>query len=201
MAKRKPAAAADPPAARLSIELVALDDVRAAPRNPKLHSPAVRGSIERFGFADPLLRDGRTGLLVAGHGRLEALRAARAAGQAPPAGVETDATGAWLVPVTCGWASRSDAEAEAFLVAHNQTTIAGGWDDAALGAMLRDLAAVVPDLGDLPLGFDDASLAGLLAGPAAPSFTPAGPDEQHALDELAPKPCPHCGKDTRVTPS
>jgi len=53
-------------------------------------------------------------------------------GQDAPDGIEVDKAGAWLLPVQRGWASRSDQEAEAFLVAHNRLTEQGGWDEAEL---------------------------------------------------------------------
>ena len=71
------------------IEYVPLADVIPAPRNPRAHSslPLVRASIDRFGFVDGAVHDGRTGRIVAGHGRLEALTAMEAAGEHPPDGV------------------------------------------------------------------------------------------------------------------
>lgn len=149
-------------AAGTRIELVPLDDLAAAPRNPKGHDLAsIRASIGRFGFVAPAIMDGRTGRLVAGHGRCAALRAMRDAGETPPAGIEVDRAGRWLVPVRAGWSSRSDVEAEAYLVLDNQQTIAGGWDLDELAAVVTDLVAADPALTDV-LGFTDADLADLL---------------------------------------
>jgi hypothetical protein len=144
------------------VEYLPLDGLVPATRNPKAHAhDTLRASIGRFGYTAPALLDERTGRLVAGHGRTQALAAMRAAGEHPPAGVQVGDGGAWLVPVVRGWASRSDAEADAYLVADNQLTIAGGWDDSALEALLADLTATDPDLTGL-LGFSDEQLAGLL---------------------------------------
>jgi hypothetical protein len=146
------------------VEYLDLDGLVPAARNPKAHAhDPLRASIGRFGFTAPALLDERTGRLVAGHGRTAALAAMRAAGEHPPAGVQVGEHGAWLVPVVRGWASRSDAEADAYLVADNQLTIAGGWDDSALEALLADLTATDPDLTGL-LGFTEEQLAGLLDG-------------------------------------
>lgn len=123
------------------IEYLPLEDIQSAARNPKNHAETdLDKSVGRFGYTEPLLLDERTGRLVAGHGRLAALQRIRAKGEAPPDGVQAEG-GAWLVPVVRGWASRSDQEAEAYLLASNQLTIAGGWDDDALEAMLRELHA------------------------------------------------------------
>lgn len=123
------------------LEAVELGKLVPAPRNPKKHAlPALRDSIGRFGYVEPIVVDERTGRLVAGHGRAKALSLMRAKGERPPAGV-VEKDGEWLVPVLRGWASRSDQEAEAYLVASNRLTEAGGYDAAALAEMLKELAA------------------------------------------------------------
>jgi DNA modification methylase len=120
------------------LEMVPLSSLKAARRNPKLHSPGISASIERFGYVEPMVLDERTGRLVAGHGRREALERQRKNGAKPPAGVEV-VDGEWSVPVLRGWSSRSDEEAEAYLVASNRLTELGGWSDTDLAAMLADL--------------------------------------------------------------
>lgn len=123
------------------IEYVPLSEVRGAPRNPKDHDVgAVHKSIARFGFVNVPVMDERTGRLVAGHGRLEALRAMKVGGQSPPERVKEE-DGEWLVPVLRGVSFRSDEDAEAYLLADNRLTELGGWDDAALTEVLSDLAA------------------------------------------------------------
>jgi ParB-like chromosome segregation protein Spo0J len=58
------------------IDYVPLDEIAEAHRNPKLHDRrGIRASVTRFGFVEPITIDERTGRLVAGHGRLEQLRA------------------------------------------------------------------------------------------------------------------------------
>ena len=138
------------------IEYIPLSDIKSAPRNPKKHSPDISGAIDRFGYADAVILDERTGRLVAGHGRKAALEGMKAKGESPPDGVE-DRDGDWLVPVQRGWSSRSDAEADAFLVAHNKLTEAGGWDDTELGKLLAGLGDDAAGL-----GVDDKELSSLL---------------------------------------
>lgn len=142
----------------LRIEYTPLSELRTAKRNPKGHQLAsIQTSISRFGFAEPAVVDERTGQLVAGHGRRESLLAMRNAGQKPPEGVQ-ERGGEWLVPVVRGWKSRSDQEAEAFLLASNQLTIAGGWGDG-LAEMLKELNDAKALDG---VGFGDKELSRLL---------------------------------------
>lgn len=166
------------------VDYIPLDQIRGATRNPKGHdTTGIRTSIERFGYGELPLLDERTGRLVAGHGRHEQITAMHTAGEAPPDGVQLAADGAWMVPVIRGWASRSDAEAEAYLVASNQLTTKGGWDTRELAEVLEDLAEA--QLLELT-GFTDDDLARMLTdldagGPAAggdtdPDSVPDQPD-------------------------
>jgi DNA modification methylase len=122
------------------LEWMSLGQLQAATRNPKQHSSEIGTSIGRFGYVEPIVLDERTGRIVAGHGRREALLAMRLRREAPPCGVRAEGDD-WLVPVLRGWASRSDAEAEAYLLASNKLTEAGGWDEQALAELLKDLDA------------------------------------------------------------
>lgn len=146
------------------IEYVPLDDVVPADRNPKEHAiPDIVTSVRRFGFTAPLLHDERTDRLVAGHGRLDALRAIRDSDDPKvPNGITLGPDGAWLVPVVRGWASTDDAHAEAYLVADNRLTERGGWDDHALAALLEDVRDYSPDL-LAATGFSGDDLDALLA--------------------------------------
>lgn len=176
-----------PPQHRL--EWVAVADLRPARRNPKLHDlDGIRRSIGRFGFVEKPLVDERTGLLLAGHGRQEALSAMETAPTdeerraGPPRGVRVGDDGRWRVQVVRGWASRDDAEAEAYLVASNRLTETGGWDRRGLAEILRDLAVADAELpGDA--GFGKAELDSLLSSlnvfppQAGDDDVPPGPDE------------------------
>lgn len=149
------------------LEYTPIVDLVPARQNPKRHDLAALGaSIGRFGYVEPVVVDERTGRLVAGHGRLEELQALLREGRPPPPGIEVDEFGAWMVPVVRGWASTTEAEADAYLVASNRTTELGGWDDVGLAALLEDLSST----GDLVgTGYDDDSLAALLEGLSAGS--------------------------------
>ncbi len=138
-----------------------LEELLAAKVNPKRHARgAIQASVERFGYVEPIIVDERTRRIVSGHGRFETLYEMRQAGQPAPAGIEVKGA-TWLVPVIL-WRSRSDAEAEAFLLAVNRTVEAGGWDRKGLDAVLRDLMTAGSDLATL--GFSRAELESALAG-------------------------------------
>lgn len=142
------------------LELMPLAAITGADKNPKQHAHEDIGkSIGRFGYVEPVVLDERTNRLVAGHGRVQALRAAKIKGDTPPQGVEVNDKGEWLVPVLRGWESRSDAEASAYLVASNRLTEAGGWDTAGLAELLQSLAAQDALEGT---GYDAAELGALL---------------------------------------
>lgn len=122
------------------IEYMPLSKVKPAKRNVKGHDIGlISASVGRFGYADAVVIDERTGRLVSGHGRVETLTAMKGRGSLPPDGVKADGA-EWLVPVQRGWSSRDDHEAEAFLVAANKTVDAGGWDEAMLAEVMADLA-------------------------------------------------------------
>lgn len=164
-----------------------LDKVVPADANPKGHNiPAIRESINRRGFVDGLIEDGRTGKLVGGHGRLIALSEMAAADEDPPDGIRPDpGDGEWLVPVQVGWASRSDAEARAMLVALNRTAELGGWIEDALGPFLTGLR----DEGELMgTGFDEHEIAGFGGAPEG-GFG----DEGGGAREPVSRTCPKCG--------
>jgi hypothetical protein len=144
-------------------EYVPLDHLRADPANPKAHdTDAIDASIGRFGIIDQIVRDDRTGYIISGHGRDETLRRMRDRGDNPPEGVRIDAGGHWLIPVIVGWASRTDAEARAALIALNRTTELGGWVDDALLDLLDDLIAE-GDHGLTGVGFTEADRDALAA--------------------------------------
>lgn len=151
-----------------AVDYLPLEKVSPALRNPKAHADEdLEKSVQRFGFTEPLMMDERTGRLVAGHGRLAALQRLKAKGAQPPPGVHEKA-GVWLVPIIRGWASRNDREAEAYLVASNQLTVAGGWNTGELAQLLKELHAANALEG---VGFDSDELSKLLDSMVPPGGT------------------------------
>lgn len=139
-----------------------LSKLARARRNPKRHDEeAIGASFDAFGYVEPIVRDERTGRLVAGHGRTDRLATLfKTSPGRPPAGVEVKRNRKgqiveWLVPVVRGWRSKNDGQAEAYLLASNRTTELGGWDDADLAAMLKSLKESGDLLGS---GFTDDDL-------------------------------------------
>lgn len=123
------------------MEYVPLIDVKGNPRNPKDHDlGGIHASIRRWSLTGGVLLDERTGLLAAGHGRIEVLRQMEAAGGDPPDGIVADPARGWLLPIQRGWASKDDDEAIAYVVADNRIGEIGGWDEALLAAALEPLA-------------------------------------------------------------
>jgi hypothetical protein len=165
-------------------DYIPLETVKRAPRNPKGHNAElIAGSISRFGIVESPAIDERTGRLVAGHGRLDDWIARKAAGENPPDGIDVDPdTGDWLVPVQRGWASRSDADAEAYLVISNSSSQMGGWDDANLAILLADTRDADESLLALT-GFDQAFITEHFAGDTNP-WDYAG-DTPETADALA----------------
>jgi ParB-like chromosome segregation protein Spo0J len=143
------------------IEHMPLHAIPRAVRNPKEHDlEAIRRSVEAFGCIVAGELDERTGRLVVGHGRLQVLEAMAADKVSPPEGVLVDDDGTWKVPIVRGWSSRSDADAEAYLIANNHTTERGGWEDQILAEVLADVRDADPDL-LLAAGYTDDDLADL----------------------------------------
>lgn len=165
------------------IEYRPLTDLRANPKNPKAHNDeTITASIHRFGYIEPVVLDGRTGYIVSGHGRTEALRRAEAKGGTPPEGVTLDAEGRWLAPVVTGWDSADDFEATAALIALNRTTELGGWVDEALLAALEVLSE--HDDGLTGVGYSEDDMIALRAALADPDEGggAGGPDYTRRVD-------------------
>lgn len=159
---------------RRRVEYLPLRELQADPRNSKTHDlETIDRSIGRFGVVDLIVRDDRTGYIISGHGRQATLADREARGESAPEGVRVDPeSGAWLVPVVTGWASRTDAEASAALIAMNRTTELGGWVDEALLDLLNELDEIQEgfdgvgfgesDLDDLRAAIEEGDGFGLL---------------------------------------
>ncbi|MEU5181173.1 ParB/RepB/Spo0J family partition protein [Streptomyces longwoodensis] len=171
------------------ITYIPLTDLPPDPANPRKHElERIIASIRDHGFINTPVVDERTGLIIAGHGRREALIEMQVRGEPIPNGLLVDDDGGWLVPVTRGWASENDRQAHAVLILLNRLEEAGGWNPGALAEILEDLATSDADLFD-SLAYTDQEMEQLLRD-IDPEKLPQGPtgaadedDEQHAADD------------------
>ena len=183
------------------VEYRPLSELRVDPRNPRSHAEEqIADSVGRFGVLDLITLDERTGLIVSGHGRRKTYMKMEERGDSPPEGVKVAEDGTWLVPVVTGWASRTDSEARAALIALNRTNELGGWVDNELldlleelqeddeetglvgvGFTLEDLDDLIVKVGEedngLPDGFEEADLGGR-DSPGIASYTLIFDDEE-----------------------
>lgn len=148
------------PLVRRSVERA--DTLRPAAYNPrKISKEALKGlqaSIERWGVVQDIVVNSRNRVVVGGHQRLAALKAA----------------GVHDVPVT--WVDLDEAEEKALNVALNNPHIAGEFDDS-----LQDLLQSIKDGIGLP-AMQDLKLDELLApvldvGHTDPDDVPEAPEE------------------------
>lgn len=158
------------------LEYMRLADLGLNPANPKTHDiDGIRKSIERFGYVEPATIDERDMTIVAGHGRVKTLAAARTAGLPAPDGVIVDTDGEWLIPVNRGWSSKDDVEQQAALVALNRYTEIGGWDDSALAEVLKAVSA--SSFGLEGVGYNMEELSALLESLGVDRYPTTDPDD------------------------
>lgn len=144
------------------LELVAIDQIRPHPHNPRTH-PAkqinrLAGSIKAFGFRVPVLIDGNS-RLIAGHARV---KAAQRLGMTEIPAIRVEGL--------------TDAQVRALMIADNRLTEAAEWDDRLLAENLKILTEY--ELGfDLEVvGFDYGEIEQLVAG-LEPGDGPDSADE------------------------
>jgi len=146
----------------IRIEYMPLSDLleRFHPDNPKSHDVgAISVSIDKLEYRMPVMIDERSGYLAAGHGRVKALASMQQQQMPMPLGVTLE-NGNWLVPVVRG-SEYTPEQLQAYIVADNNLTMAGGWHDEQLAELLQDLAATDTALMEAT-GWDGDSLDELL---------------------------------------
>ena len=149
-------------------------------RNARTHSPEqvaqIAASIQEFGFTNPILVNGKDGIL-AGHGRL---LAAKDLGLAEVPVVVLD----HLTP----------EQQRAYVLADNKLALNAGWDDELLQQEVMALSMAEFDLS--LLGWDEGELAGMLdpEGINEPVKEYDGAEEfnEEEFSEFEHK-CPRCG--------
>jgi len=142
--------------------------------NARTHSPEqiaqIAASIKEFGFNNPILTDGDSGV-VAGHGRLLAARK----------------LGLKKVPVI-ELAHLTETQKKAYIIADNKLALNAGWDMEMLPLEMGELQDEGFDLS--LIGFDAAELDALWFDG---NFTPGSEGEQGNLGEKQMSKCPDCG--------
>ncbi|GAA3840876.1 hypothetical protein GCM10022226_74200 [Sphaerisporangium flaviroseum] len=87
------------------------------------------------------------------------------------------------MPIVRKWSSRSDADAEAYLIANNRTSERGGWLDEMLVDALGDIAGADPGL-LVAVGYTEEELDDLKAAlDLDQSLGPAAPDDEEGQDD------------------
>lgn len=134
---------------------VSVSALRHYDQNARTHSPAqilqLRHSIREFGWTNPVLID-EEGLLIAGHGRVEAAKS----------------EGLKEVPAIVVAGLTAD-QRRALSLADNKLALNAGWDLELLSAELGQLAEAGIDMG--LTGFSEDEIAALLATPLADGLT------------------------------
>lgn len=129
---------------------VAIGSIRPWDRNPRRNDDAVSAvvkSIQRFGFASPIIARRADGVIIAGHTRYKA---------AQQLGMDK---------VLVRFLDLDPGEAIALAVADNKIGEIAEWDSTMLAEVLRDLQA--EDVDTEGLGFTDDELAAIIKGAEA----------------------------------
>lgn len=111
--------------------------------NPKEHNlPLLIELMQEHGFRDFPTLDELTGKLVEGNGRIEALEGMKRDGLEPPNQVGLRADGEWLVPIIRGMHFGTQERAQAYVLANNRASEAGGYNASRLADVLSQRRAM-----------------------------------------------------------
>ena len=142
-------------------------------QNARTHSQEqieqLAASIREFGFTNPVLATA-DGMIVAGHGRIEAAKLA----------------GVTEVPTLIVGANWSPAQLRAYVLADNQLALNAGWDNDILKQELSDLSA--EDFHIPVIGFDNDLVTALLADDPTGGLT-----DENEIPEAPKKPATRRG--------
>jgi ParB-like chromosome segregation protein Spo0J len=164
---------------KLRIEQRQIASLALRRNNPRTHSDKqirqIAGSIETFGFTNPVLIDSAS-TVIAGHGRVRA---------AKQLGMDT-------VP-TVQLEHLTDEQVRAYVIADNKLAECAGWDRDLLAIELQGLAEIDLDFDLDVLGFETAEID-LLIGGGAEEGEPDPADASTGLD-----PSPLCQGSCRLS--
>ena len=141
------------------------------PRDNKSAIKVVADSIQRFGFASPIVARQADGMVIAGHTRLEAAKS----------------LGLDRVPVR--YLDLSLEDAKMLALADNKLGEIADWDNDMLASIIQDFRA--QDLDVAGLGWNEEELDSMIFASALPD-TDSEISEEEELGDPAPT-CPHCG--------
>ncbi len=141
-----------------AIEIAALDSLSPNPKNARTHSikqiVQVGASIEKFGFLNPLIVD-ENGVVLAGHGRLEAAR---------NLGLEN-------IPII-RLTHMSAADKRAYMLADNRLAELSGWDKAKRSEELSFLLETDYDFAVTGFELSDINFDADVGEPEHPTIEP-----------------------------
>jgi DNA modification methylase len=149
------------------IEKISPSELVPYEKNSRLHTPAqinqIVKSIKEFGFTNPVLIDGKNGI-IAGHARVQAAKK----------------MGRDSVPcIRLG--NLTDAQKRAYIIADNKLALNAGWDDNALKIEFTELKDLDFDLS--LTGFDNGEIDQILIGNGKDGLT-----GQDAVPEVGDEP-------------
>lgn len=137
------------------------------PKNPRIDLrpgmplyEKLRNSIENFGYAQPIVWNARTGMIVSGHQRFQVLKDIAQRENRELATVQ-------VVKV-----DMDESKQDGFMIAVNKIT--GLWDEEKLSQLLNELESE----DRLNTGFDDYEIATLLEDAPLEDFTPDEDEEE-----------------------
>lgn len=168
---------------KLKLKTVPVAELKASPYNPRKITPSaldgLTRSIETFGMVEPIIVNTRSGQVVGGHQRLEALK--RLGIEETPV-VEVDL---------------DDTNERALNLALNNPGLQGSFSDDVT-ALLMELKSHVPEDVYSGLRYDDIYTT--VSPELVPDFAPVSADEQSRLDQKALVICPECGHEFAPSP-
>ena len=152
----------------LTIEYIALEDLKSNPRNARTHSKKqvrqIAKSIMAFGFINPVLLN-KDNMIIAGHGRVAAARLLKLP-QVPTIRLEN------LTP----------DQVRAYVLADNRLAEQAGWDESILAIELQHLLTIDGDFDVTVTGFEIPEIDLLLT----PSDQKPDPDDAVELSSSPP---------------
>jgi len=160
-----------------SLTTIHIDKVLEFKGNPKQHDlDDLADSLETFGYIAPIIVNSENMQILAGHGRLDALKRLRDTGEQPPTGIDVN----WRVPVID---VALDPELhEAYIVRDNKSTEVGGWNKD----LLKQILERQHELGMLKAtGYSDSEIAKMMKGSAGLWPEDRDWNDGGSLDEMA----------------